>query len=95
MKKILFFAAAASALRLTACSSENDVVQSSTKNTVAVQQQAVGFDVYTQQATNARRAGLEGTMTTSRMQLSEAEKGGFGVYAFLTEDADADGTIAP
>ena len=68
MKKSLFFAAAASALMLTACSSENDVVQSPTnQNTVAVQQQAVGFDVYTQQSTGVTRAGLEGTMTTTRV----------------------------
>ena len=84
MKKSLFFAAAASALMLTACSSENDVVQNApqTQETVA---QAVGFDVYTQQATNVTRAGLTGTMTTSRLQRSEAKGGGFGVYAFLSE----------
>lgn len=91
MKKSLFFVAAASALMLTACSRENDVVQDATKNTAAVQQQAVGFDIYTQQATNARRAGLEGTMTTGRMQRSENDGGGFGVYAFLTEDKNVAG----
>jgi len=87
MKKSLFFAAAASALMLTACSSENDVVQNTTnQNTATVQQQAVGFDVYTQQATNVTRAGLEGTMTTSHMQRSEYEGGGFGVYAYQVQD---------
>ena len=90
MKKSLFFVAAASALMLTACSSENDVVQSPTnQNTATVQQQAVGFDVYTPAATNVTRAGLEGTMTTSRLQRSENEGGGFGVYAYLTEDGVA------
>ncbi len=74
---------------LTACSSDNDVVQSATPS----QQQtlvnrAVGFDIYTPSATTTR-AGLEGTMTTNRMQLSEGEGGGFGVYAYLTEDDDA------
>lgn len=94
MKKSLFFVAAASALMLTACSSENDVVQNTTnQNTVAVQQQAVGFDVYTPAATNARRAGvdvdgLQGTMTTSRMQRSEADGGGFGIFAYLVEDTN-------
>lgn len=87
MKKSLFFVAAASALMLTACSSENDVVQNTTPKTT-VQQQAVGFDVYTQQSTGVTRAGLEGTMTTSRLQRAD---GGFGVYAFLTEDVDATG----
>ena len=87
MKKSLFFAAAASALMLTACSSENDVVQNTTPQTT-VQNQAVGFDIYTPAATNVTRAGLEGTMTTDRLQRSEANGGGFGVYAYLTEDAD-------
>ena len=92
MKKSLFFVAAASALMLTACSSENDVVQNATqKQTAAVQEQAVGFDIYTPAATDVTRAGLVGTMTTGRLQRSEANGGGFGVYAFLTEDADADG----
>ena len=91
MKKSLFFAAAASALMLTACSSENDVVQNTTPQTT-VQQKAVGFDVYTPAATGVTRAGvdgLQGTMTTSRMQRSEADGGGFGVFAYLVEDADA------
>jgi len=95
MKKSLFFVAAASALMLTACSSENDVVQSPTnQNTVAVQQQAVGFDVYTPAATNVTRAGLEGTMTTSHMQRSEYEGGGFGVYSFQVQDNTAAGNMA-
>jgi len=86
MKKSLFFAAAASALMLTACSSENDVVQNTAPQTT-VQNQAVGFDIYTPAATAVTRAGLEGTMTTSRLQRSEYEGGGFGVYAYLVEDA--------
>ena len=86
MKKSLFFAAAASALMLTACSSENDVVQSPTnQNTVAVQQQAVGFDIYTPSATNARRAGYEGVMTTPRLQKPTA---GFGVFAYYQDGVD-------
>ncbi len=88
MKKSLFFAAAASALMLTACSSENDVVQSApqTQETTA---QAVGFDVYTPAATDVTRAGMTGMMTTNRMQLPGESGGGFGVYSFLTEDAVA------
>jgi hypothetical protein len=86
MKKSLFFVAAASALMLTACSSENDVVQSATPTQTTVEQKAVGFDVYTPSATNARRAGLQGTMTTNRLQRSEANGGGFGVYSYLVED---------
>ena len=92
MKKSLFFVAAASALMLTACSSENDVVQSATPTQTTVEQKAVGFDIYTPAATNVTRAGLEGTMTTSRMQRSEYEGGGFGVYAFLIQDKEDDET---
>ena len=88
MKKSLFFVAAASALMLTACSSENDVVQSApqTQETAA---QAVGFDVYTPAATSVTRAGQAGTMTTGRLQRTDANHGGFGVYAYLVEDEDA------
>ena len=90
MKKSLFFVAAASALMLTACSSENDVLQNATQPQTTVQNQAVGFDIYTPAATNVTRAGLEGTMTTSRLQRSEYDGGGFGVYAYLVEDAKDD-----
>ena len=90
MKKSLFFYAAATALMLTACSSEDDVVQNApqTQETTA---QAVGFDIYTPAATNVTRAGLVGTMTTNRMQRAEGDGGGFGVYAFLTEDENGAG----
>jgi hypothetical protein len=88
MKKILFFAAAASALMLTACSSENDVVQSPTnQNTATVQQQELGFDIYTQQATNARRAGRANVMTTTTMQMT-----GFGVFGYQSDGTHGDGT---
>ena len=80
--------AAASALMLTACTSESDILQSSAPQ--KAEAKAVGFDVYTQNATNVTRAGLEGTMTTSRLQRSEYEGGGFGVYAFQVQDQVAD-----
>jgi hypothetical protein len=84
MKKSLFLMAAASALMLTACTSEDDVVQSSASQ--KAEAKAVGFDVYTPAATNVTRAGLEGTMTTGRLQRSGGNGGGFGVYAYLVED---------
>lgn len=86
MKKSLFFVAAASALMLTACSSESDVVQNTTPQTqpTTVQQQAVGFDVYTPAATNARRAGLpEGVMTTDKLKTEDM---GFGVFAYYHDN---------
>ena len=91
MKKSLFFFFFSSALMLTACSSENDVVQNTTQQAqTTVQEQAVGFDIYTPAATDVTRAGLEGTMTTSRLQRSEYDGGGFGVYAYLVEDEKDD-----
>ena len=91
MKKSLFFAAAASALMLTACSSENDVVQSApqTQETTA---QAVGFDVYMPQATNVTRAGYAGVMTTEKLKLAEA---GFGVFAMYTGTSDYTAAFKP
>ena len=90
MKKLLFMFATA-ALVLSACSSEDDLVQGAgSPAQLGAAADAVGFDVYTQQATNVTKAGLVGTMTTNRMQRSEANGGGFGVYAYLTEDAVAD-----
>ena len=90
MKKSLFFVAAASALMLTACSSESDVLQSTTQPQQTVVKRAVGFDIYTPAATNVTRAGLEGTMTTNRLQREQAQDGGFGVYAYLVEDINDD-----
>jgi len=91
MKKSLFFYAAAAALMLTACSSEDDILEAGpTKQAVP---QEVGFDVYTPEATSVTRAGLQGTMTTGRLQRAQAKGGGFGVYAFLTEDAENDAAV--
>ena len=75
---------------LTACSSEDDILQ--TGQTKKVAPQEVGFDVYTPAATDVTRAGQVGTMTTSRLQRTEGNKGGFGVYAYLTEDTDGSTT---
>ena len=82
MKKSLFFVAAASALMLTACSSENDVVQNApqTQENVA---KALDFDVYMPEAVT--RAGLpEGVMTTDKLKTPGK---GFGVFAFYHDAA--------
>ena len=82
MKKSLFFVAAASALMLTACSSENDVVQNApqTQETVA---QGVGFDVYMPEAVT-RAGSPEGVMTTDKLKTAGK---GFGVFAFYHDNA--------
>ena len=83
MKKKILLMAAASAFIITACTSEDDILQTNQQKQVTPKE--VGFEVYTP-AANVTRAGLTGTMTTNRLQLTEGEGGGFGVYAFLTED---------
>ena len=93
MKKSLFFVAAASALMLTACSSENDVVQNApqTQETVA---QAVGFDVYMSDAVT--RAGYAGVMTTEKMKINNLDdQVGFGVMTYYHEGADYAAGITP
>ena len=66
--------AAASALMLTACTSESDVLQSATKQEAP---KAIGFDVFTQNATNVTRAGRTNIMDNSTLQ-----KTGFGVFGY-------------
>ena len=92
MKKSLFFVAAASALMLTACSSESDVVQNTTPQTqpTTVQQQAVGFDTYT--AGTTRAGSPEGVMTTDKLK---SLNNGFGVFAMFQENNAAYLTKAP
>ena len=88
MKKSLFFAAAVSALMLTACSSENDVVQSAAQLQQS-EPKAVGFDVYTQDANEVTRAGYEGIMNTTRLQ---GIANGFGIFGYYTDTNDGDAT---
>lgn len=82
MKKSLFFVAAVSALMLTACSSENDVVQSAPQTQEAAAQ-PVGFDVYLPQAVT-RAGSPTGVMTTDKLKT---ENEGFGVFAMYTGTA--------
>ena len=82
MKKSLFLVAAASALMLTACSSENDVVQNApqTQETTA---KALDFDVYMPEAVT--RAGDPlGVMTTEKLKTADK---GFGVFAFYQNNS--------
>jgi len=87
--------AAASAIMLTACSSEDDVVQSAAQQ--ANTAQAVGFDVFTQNVTNVTRAtsGRTGAMTTTTLQESSANGGGFGVFGYYTDNATYNSSSSP
>ena len=91
MKKSLFFVAAASALMLTACSSESDVVQNTTPQTqTTVQKKAVGFDTYT--AGTTRAGSPVGVMNTDKLKTTGM---GFGVFAMFQDNADYTSTLAP
>lgn len=79
MKKSLFFVAAASALMLTACSSENDVVQSASQQ--QSEAKALGFDVYMPEAVT-RAGSPEGVMTTEKLKTPGT---GFGVFAYYID----------
>lgn len=86
MKKY-FYLAAVSAMMLTACSSDNDVVQptpAQPTNPVSVQQQAVAFDTYVPIVASTR-AGKTGVMTTTTLKETETNGGGFGVFATYSD----------
>lgn len=95
MKKY-FYLAAVSAMMLTACSSEQDVVQPTPEPstpTVAAQQQAVAFDTYLSGTTASTRAGdPEGVMTTDKLKTPNK---GFGVFAMYTGSANYASATAP
>ena len=84
--------AAASALMLTACTSEDEVLQSSAPQ--KAEAKALGFDVYLPQVTNVTRAGDPvGAMTTDKLKTPGK---GFGVFAMYQDGADyATATFKP
>ena len=89
MKKNLFFVAAASALLLTACSSESEVAQSAPQQSGPM---AIAFDDYVPDVT---RAGKTGAMTTTTLKAEFASGGGFGVFATYSDDGDYVATKGP
>ena len=87
MKKY-FYLAAVSAMMLTACSSDKDVLEPTptpSTPTVAAQQQAVAFDTYLAGTTASTRSGEPGVMTTEKLKTANA---GFGVFAYYQDGAD-------
>ena len=79
MKKSLFFFAAA-ALALTACTNDDDALQT---GQVQNSNRAVAFDTYT--AGTTRAGEPEGVMTTDKLKTSGK---GFGVFAFYHDGTD-------
>lgn len=86
MKKSLFFFAAA-AIALTACTNDDDALQT---GQVQNSNRAVAFDTYT--AGTTRAGDPEGVMTTDKLKSSGK---GFGVFAMFQEDNAAYSTKAP
>lgn len=84
MKKFFVFAAIAATV-LASCA-KTEVVHKST-----TQGDAVGFGVYVPQT----KAGAAGQTTTATIQRSEANGGGFGVFAYYTNDADYSASAKP
>lgn len=79
MKKSLFFFAAA-ALALTACTNDDDALQT---GQVQNSNRAVAFDTYT--AGTTRAGDPEGVMTTDKLKTDGK---GFGVFAFYHDNSD-------
>lgn len=86
MKKSLFFFAAA-ALALTACTSENDILQIGQQEAAP---EAVGFDVYVPSSTSQTRAGRTNVMTTTTLQ-----KTGFGLFGYQTDNVGYSEGVVP
>lgn len=82
MKKLIFMAALAASV-LASCA-KNEVFQKETGKT------PVTFGVYVPQT----KAGLAGQTTTATIKLSEANHGGFGVFAYYTDDQNYAAAVA-
>ena len=84
MKKFLFLTAAAVAV-FASCAKTID----NTRNTG--QGDAVSFGLYVPQT----KAGLAGQTTNTSIQLAEGSGGGFGVFAYYTNDGDYSASAKP
>lgn len=85
MKKLLFIAAVA-ALGLAACAKIEN-----TQKAIGDAGAPVSFGVYVPQT----KAGAPGQTTTDSLKRAEANGGGFGVFAYYTDDGDYDGSTKP
>lgn len=89
MKKIFLFAAAAF---FAACSSDDLTV--SEQPQAQTEKGAVGFEAYTQRSTT--RAGYASAdMDMTQLEKGESAGGGFGVFAYYTDNHDYDQTALP
>lgn len=84
MKKVLIFAASAAVL-LVACAKVENTQKIAEPGT------PVKFGVYVPQT----KAGKAGQTTTATIKLAAGDEGGFGVFAYYTDDATYAGTTKP
>ncbi|MBQ3753338.1 MAG: hypothetical protein II864_07300 [Prevotella sp.] len=87
MRKVYLLAAAA-AVMLASCSSKDSLESAQTVSSKPLAEGEVGFDAYTQRSTT--RAGQAGEMTLEKLKASKANGGGFGVFAYYTDNNDYD-----
>ena len=90
MKKSFLFAAAAASL-FAACTSD-DFAGLAETTPVNPEGYAVSFDAYAGRTT---RAGQTGVLSTTTLQKSQDEGGGFGVFAYYTDLKKYDQTYMP
>lgn len=91
MKKIYLFAAMAA--MLASCSSDDLTVEKQSQKTQQTDGQAVLFDAYAQRGTT--RAGIAKDINTAQLQQPFTSGGGFGVFAYYTENKEYDQQATP
>ena len=94
MKKVYLFAGMA-AMLLASCSSNDklDLSPEGSPAAVTSAEQAVGFDAYTQRGTT--RAGYAGDVDMTQLKKPKADKGGFGVFGYYTDNKEYDQLAVP
>ena len=91
MKKLFLFAAAAA--MFAACTSSDSLGDGQDQSQKSLEPGAVGFEAYTQRSTT--RAGQADVMTYAKLQASEADGGGFGVFAYYTDNNEYEQSRLP
>ena len=94
MKKSYLFSALLAAMMLAGCAESVETEQQPANGELAVRGETpVGFSAYTERGVT--RSGWAGAMADEQLQKSEAEGGGFGVFAYYTDLKKYDQTYIP
>lgn len=91
MKKLFLFAAAAA--MFAACTSSDSLGDGQNQSQKSLEPGAVGFEAYTQRATT--RAGQADVMDIDKLKETEANGGGFGVFAYYTNNNEYEQSRLP